>query len=186
MPPTGPLPTWRLPHLGSPVSGPSGPQLALVELGGSSPPPGARCWPSGQACRTSAHSSPRPAAAAWGTRTRLGPAELSVTTTRAHTGPELLTSQDGVHTSGVGKPHIYRKAVATKQVARPRAPGGFSRRLLVLVASVTLTLETWATKPRPRPSLPPTPRPVGPPHHDTITAPLSPRGCSISGLPRSS
>lgn len=86
MPPTGPLPTWRLPHLGSPVSGPSGPKLALVELGGSSPPPGARCWPSGQACRTSAHSSPRPAAAAWGTRTRLGPAELSATTTHAHTG----------------------------------------------------------------------------------------------------
>ena len=59
-------------------------------------------------------------------------------------------------------------------------------RLLVLMASVTLTLETWATKPQPRPSLPPTPLPVWSPHHNTVTAPLSPRGCSISGLPRSS
>ena len=89
--PRGPMspPTGWLPHLGDPVSGPGGPQVPREECGepgGSSPPPGARCWPSGRACRTSARCSPRPAAAAWGTRTRLGPAELSATTTRAHTG----------------------------------------------------------------------------------------------------
>lgn len=85
-------------------------------------------------------------------------------------GPELLTSQDGVHTSGVGKPHIYRKAVATERVPGPRAPGSFSRRLLVLVASVTLMGDQATASTQPPPNAPscraPTPR-----HHHGSSVP---------------
>ena len=100
-PPQAHRPTVRLPCFGEPVSGPDGPQAPGAEAAGSSPPPGARCWPSGRACRTSAHCSPRPVAAAWGTRTRLGPTELSPDRhTHPHEGPgpKLLVSQDGVST----------------------------------------------------------------------------------------
>ena len=188
MPPTGPLPTWQLRLLGSPVSGPGGPQVPREERGepAGSPPPGTRCWPSGRACRTSACCFPCPAAAAWAQELGWDPQSCPRPPHAPTQGPELLTSQDGTYTSGVGTPHVYRKAVTTKQFPGPRAPSGFLRRPLTLVASVTLTLETRVTKPQPRPSLPPAPLPVGSPHRDTVTAPLSPQGCSISGLPRSS
>ena len=183
------LPTRWLPQLGDPVSGPGSPQVPREERreqAGSSPPPGARCWPSGRVCRTSARCSPHPAAAAWAQELGWDPWSCPRPPHATTQVPELLTSQDGVHTSGLGTPHVYRKAVTTERVPGPRAPSGFSRRPLALVASVTLTPETRATKPRPRPSLPPAPLPFQSPHRNAFTAPLSPQGCGISGLPRSS
>ena len=124
-------PYRQLPLLSSPVLGHGGPQVPWEERGepaGSSPPPGARCWPSGRACRTSARCSPRPAAAAWAQELGWDPRSCPRPPHTPTQGPELLTSQEGVHTSGVGKPHVYRKAVTTKQVPGPQAPSGFSRR----------------------------------------------------------
>ena len=189
--PRGPMspPTGWLPHLGDPVSGPGGPQVPREERGepgGSSPPPGARCWPSGRACRTSAHCSPRPAAAAWGTKTRLGPAGLSATTTRAHTG------QSSSHARTASTPQVRGSLTFTEKLSPQR--GSLDPEPLAASRDVCsflwhLSHSRWKHG-RPSHSLdpasPPTPRPVGSPHHNTITAPLSPRGCSISGLPRSS
>ena len=122
--PRGPmsLPTRWLPQLGDPVSGPGSPQVPREERreqAGSSPPPGARCWPSGRVCRTSARCSPHPAAAAWAQELGWDPRSCPRPPHAPTQGPELLTSQDGIYTSGVGTPHVYRKAVTTEQVPGP-------------------------------------------------------------------